>query len=104
MPGIGGSAASSVVDREPNIENFVELARSLAQQRFVAMEPTAQLDIYALHKECGEGKGAFANRNDGDHRSWHAHLLITTCRLDVEGFGTAVAVFERNGAIIWTQI
>ena len=104
MPGIGGSAASSAVDREPSIENFVELARSLARQRFVAKDLTVQLDIHALHKECREGKGAFATGTGGDHRNWHVHLLITTCRLDVEGFGAAVAAFERNGAIMWTQI
>ena len=91
------------MDREPSTENFVELARFFAQQHFVAKDLTVQLDIHALHKECGEGEGAFADGTGGDHRNWHAHLLITTCRLDVEGFGAAVAAFDRNGAIIWTQ-
>ena len=47
---------------------------------FVAKGLAVQLDVHAPHKERGEGEGFEARAN------WHAHLLITTRRVEGEMF------------------
>ncbi len=65
-------------DRVLSTEDRIDLARSFAQEHFVANG----LDVHAPHKERGEGKGAWAEGTGGDHTDWHAHLLITTRRIE----------------------
>ncbi len=77
-------------DRELTTEDRIELARSFAAQHFVAKGLAVQLDVHAPHKDRGEGEGAFAGTG-GDHTNWHAHLLITTRRLEGEGFAAKKA-------------
>jgi len=59
----------------------IELARSFAEQHFVAKGLAVQLDIHAPHE--GEAESERAN--------WHAHLLITTRRLEGEAFAAKKA-------------
>jgi Ti-type conjugative transfer relaxase TraA len=77
-------------DRELTTEDRIELARSFAAQHFVAKGLAVQLDVHAPHKDRGEGEGAFEGTG-GDHTNWHAHLLITTRRLEGEGFAAKKA-------------
>jgi Ti-type conjugative transfer relaxase TraA len=77
-------------DRELTTEDRIELARSFAAQHFVAKGLAVQLDVHAPHKDRGEGEGAFAGTG-GDHTNWHAHLLITTRRLEGEAFAAKKA-------------
>ncbi len=75
-------------DRELSTEDRIELARSFAEQHFVAKGLAVQLDVHAPHKERGEAEGAFAEgtggagSTGGDHTNWHAHLLVTTRRIE----------------------
>ena len=69
-------------DRVLSTEDRIELARSFAQEHFVSKGLAVQLDVHAPHKERGEGKGAWAEGTGGDHTNWHAHLLITTRRIE----------------------
>ena len=75
-------------DRELSTEDRIELARSFAEQHFVARGLAVQLDVHAPHpepgwgKERGEGEGAWTEGTGGDHTNWHAHLLITTRRVE----------------------
>ena len=46
-------------DRAITTEDRIELARSFAEQHFVAKGLAVQLDVHAPHKERGEGEGAF---------------------------------------------
>ena len=69
-------------DRMLSTEDRVELARSFAAEHFVAKGLAVQLDVHAPHKERGEGEGAWAEGTGGDHTNWHAHLLITTRRVE----------------------
>ena len=69
-------------DRVLSTEDRVELARSFAAEHFVAKGLAVQLDVHAPHKERGEGEGAWAEGTGGDHTNWHAHLLITTRRVE----------------------
>jgi Ti-type conjugative transfer relaxase TraA len=62
-------------------EDRIGLARSFAQQHFVAKGLAVQLDVHRPHE--GEGESERAN--------WHAHLLITTRRLEGEGFAAKKA-------------
>jgi len=78
-------------DRELTTADRIELARSFAEQHFVSKGLAVQLDVHAPHKERGEGEGAFAKGTGGDHTNWHAHLLITTRRLEAEGFAATKA-------------
>jgi len=78
-------------DRELTTADHIELARSFAEQHFVAKGLAVQLDVHAPHKERGEGEGAYAEGTGGDHTNWHAHLLITTRRLEGEGFAAKKA-------------
>ena len=62
-------------------EDRIGLARSFAQQHFVAKGLAVQLDVHRPHE--GEGESERAN--------WHAHLLITTRRLEGERFSAKKA-------------
>lgn len=63
-------------------EDRIELARSFALEHFVFKGLAVQLDVHAPHQERGEGEGAWAEGTGGDHTNWHAHLLITTRRVE----------------------
>ncbi len=73
-------------DRELTTADRIELARTFAEQHFVSKGLAVQLDVHAPHKERGEAEDAYAEGTGGDHTNWHAHLLITTRRLEGEGF------------------
>jgi Ti-type conjugative transfer relaxase TraA len=62
-------------------EDRIELAKSFAEQHFVANGLAVQLDVHAPH----EGE------SDSERANWHAHLLITTRRLEGEGFAAKKA-------------
>jgi Ti-type conjugative transfer relaxase TraA len=62
-------------------EDRLELVRRFAEQQFVAKGLAVQLDLHQPHE--GEAESERAN--------WHAHLLITTRRLDGEGFSAKKA-------------
>ena len=62
-------------------EDRIGLARSFAEQHFVAKGLAVQLDVHRPHE--GESESERAN--------WHAHLLITTRRLEGEGFAAKKA-------------
>jgi Ti-type conjugative transfer relaxase TraA len=78
-------------DRELSTEDRIELARSFAAEHFVAKGLAVQLDVHAPHQERGEGEGAFAEGTGGDHSNWHAHLLITTRRVEGDHFSAKKA-------------
>jgi len=63
-------------------EDRIELAHSFAVEHFVSNGLAVQLDVHAPHKERGEGDGAWTEGTGGDHTNWHAHLLITTRRVE----------------------
>jgi hypothetical protein len=67
-------------------EDRIGLARSFAQQHFVTKGPAVQLDVHRPHE--GEGESERAN--------WHAHLLITTRRLEGEGPKSVHATTSRR--------
>ena len=69
-------------DRVLSTEDRIELARSFAQEHFVSKGLAVQLDVHAPHKDRGESEGAWAEGTGGDHTNWHAHLLITTRRIE----------------------
>ena len=69
-------------DRELTTADRIELARTFAEQHFVSKGLAVQLDVHAPHRERGEGEGAWAEGTGGDHTNWHAHLLITTRRIE----------------------
>ncbi len=69
-------------DRVLTTEDRIELARSFAAEHFVSKGLAVQLDVHAPHKDRGEGEGAWAEGTGGDHTNWHAHLLITTRRIE----------------------
>jgi len=54
-------------DRVLSIEDRIELARSFAEQPFVARGLAVQLDVYAPQKERGEEVGVFAEGTGGEH-------------------------------------
>jgi Ti-type conjugative transfer relaxase TraA len=62
-------------------EDRIALARSFAEQHFVRKGLAVQLDVHAPHE--GEAESERAN--------WHAHLLITTRRLNGEAFAAKKA-------------
>ena len=66
---------------ELTTEDRIELARSFAQQHFVAKGLAVQLDVHAPHE--GDSESERAN--------WHAHLLITTRRIEGERFAAKKA-------------
>ncbi len=63
-------------------EDRIELARSFAAEHFVSKGLAAQLDVHAPHRDRGEGEGGWADGTGGNHTNWHAHLLITTRRIE----------------------
>ena len=69
-------------DRVLTTEDRIELARSFAAEHFVSKGLAVQLDVHAPHRDRGEGEGAWAEGTGGDHTNWHAHLLITTRRIE----------------------
>jgi Ti-type conjugative transfer relaxase TraA len=62
-------------------EDRLDLVRSFAEQQFVAKGLAVQLDLHRPHE--GEAESERAN--------WHAHLLITTRRLEGERFSAKKA-------------
>lgn len=73
-------------------DDRVELARSFALEHFVSKGLAVQLDVHAPH-------GA---ESEGERANHHAHLLITTRRLDENGFAAKKArdldpVIKRGG-------
>jgi Ti-type conjugative transfer relaxase TraA len=62
-------------------EDRLELVRSFADQHFVAKGLAVQLDLHQPHEGMAEAERA----------NWHAHLLITTRRLDGNGFSAKKA-------------
>ena len=69
-------------DRLLSTADRIELARSFAAEHFVVKGLAVQLDVHAPHKERREGEGALAEGTGGDQTNWHAHLLITTRRIE----------------------
>jgi len=69
-------------DRVLSTEDRIELARSFAAEHFVSKGLAVQLDVHAPHKDRGEGEGTWTEGTGGDHTNWHAHLLITTRRIE----------------------
>ncbi len=69
-------------DRALSTADRVVLARTFAEQQFVSKGLAVQLDVHAPHWERGEREGAYAEGTGGDHTNWHAHLLITTRRIE----------------------
>ena len=78
-------------DRVLSTEDRIELARSFAQEHFVFKGLAVQLDVHAPHKDRGEGEGAWTEGTGGDHTNWHAHLLITTRRIEGDQFSAKKA-------------
>ena len=78
-------------DRVLSTEDRIELARSFAQEHFVSKGLAVQLDVHAPHKDRGEGEGVWAEGTGGDHTNWHAHLLITTRRIEGDRFAAKKA-------------
>ena len=68
-------------DREVTTEDRVALAGSFAEQHFVSKGLAVQLDVHAPH-------GAEA---ESERANWHAHLLITTRRIEGDGFAAKKA-------------
>ena len=66
---------------EISVEDRIELARRFAVENFVAKGLAVQLDVHAPHE--GEAESERAN--------FHAHLLITTRRVEGEGFAAKKA-------------
>ncbi len=62
------------------LEDQVELARSFAIEHFVSKGVVVQLDVHAPHANPGE------EQSSGEGANWHAHLLVTTRRVDGVGF------------------
>jgi Ti-type conjugative transfer relaxase TraA len=62
-------------------DDRLELVRSFAEQHFVAKGLAVQLDLHQQHEGTAETERA----------NWHAHLLITTRRLEGEGFSAKKA-------------
>ena len=61
---------------EVTTEDRIAMARSFAEEHFVSKGLAVQLDVHAPH-------GAEA---ESERANWHAHLLITTRRLEPDGF------------------
>ncbi|WP_158743033.1 AAA family ATPase [Acidisphaera sp. L21] len=68
-------------DREVTTEDRVAMARAFAQEHFVSKGLAVQLDVHAPH-------GAEA---ESERANWHAHLLITTRRIDRDGLNAKKA-------------
>ena len=68
-------------DADVSAEDRIALARSFAEAHFVSKGLAVQLDVHAPHE--GDAESERAN--------WHAHLLITTRRLEGEAFSAKKA-------------
>jgi Ti-type conjugative transfer relaxase TraA len=68
-------------DAELSTQDRIALARSFAEQHFVSQGLAVQLDVHAPHGADSENERA----------NWHAHLLITTRRLEGEAFAAKKA-------------
>lgn len=68
-------------DREVTTEDRIAMTRSFAQEHFVLKGLAVQLDVHAPH-------GAEA---ESERANWHAHLLITTRRIDRDGLNAKKA-------------
>jgi Ti-type conjugative transfer relaxase TraA len=68
-------------------DDRIELARSLAEQHFVAKGLAVQLDVHAPHDPEPGRQGD----SDSERANWHAHLLITTRRIEGTGFAAKKA-------------
>ena len=66
---------------EVSTEDRIAMARSFAEAHFVSKGLAVQLDIHAPH-------GAEA---ESERANWHAHLLISTRRLEADGFAAKKA-------------
>ncbi len=66
---------------ELTTEDRIELARRFAIENFVAKGLAVQLDVHAPH----------AGDSESERANWHAHLLITTRRVEGEGFAAKKA-------------
>ena len=66
---------------ELTIEDRIELARRFAIENFVSKGLAVQLDVHAPH----------AGNSESERANWHAHLLITTRRVEGEGFAAKKA-------------
>jgi Ti-type conjugative transfer relaxase TraA len=64
-----------------SVEDRIALAHAFAEQHFVSKGLAVQLDVHAPHDGAEESERA----------NWHAHLLITTRRLEGEGFSAKKA-------------
>ena len=70
-------------DRMLTTDDRIELARSFAIEHFVSKGLAVQLDVHAPHQERGESVGEGASETaGGENANWHAHLLITTRRIE----------------------
>ncbi len=68
-------------NREITAEDRLALVRSFAEEHFVSKGLAVQLDIHAPHGVEAESERA----------NWHAHLLITTRRIEPDGFAAKKA-------------
>jgi len=66
---------------EVTIDDRIERARRFAIQNFVSKGLAVQLDVHAPH----------AGDMEVERANWHAHLLITTRRIEGEGFAAKKA-------------
>ncbi len=66
---------------EISTEDRIALTRSFAAEHFVAQGLAVQLDVHAPH-------GA---EEESERANWHAHLLITTRRIEGNGFAATKA-------------
>jgi Ti-type conjugative transfer relaxase TraA len=62
-------------------EDRIEMVRSFAEQHFVSQGLAVQLDVHAPH----------VAEEENEQANWHAHLLITTRRLETDGFAAKKA-------------
>jgi Ti-type conjugative transfer relaxase TraA len=74
-------------DAAISTEDRIELARSFAEQHFVAKGLAVQLDVHAPHDPAPGPQG----EPESERANWHAHLLITTRRIDGERFSAKKA-------------
>jgi Ti-type conjugative transfer relaxase TraA len=72
---------------EVSTEDRIALAKSFAETHFVSKGLAVQLDVHAPHP----APGPHAGEMEAERANWHAHLLITTRRLDGEQFNAKKA-------------
>jgi len=74
-------------DKALSTEDRIDLARSFAEQHFVAKGLAVQLDVHAPHDPAPGQQG----EPESERANWHAHLLITTRRIEGERFSVKKA-------------